>query len=119
MWLQKVSMLTSVAIPGCSWAAGTWTITTSALNNVLQNDVTQKNSIELLCYSLLQCIFEKQQLATLTQPQIAMEISNKATQTSVWEAPVNTFNNCTLISFLASFNFSSATLENGNNISSL
>jgi hypothetical protein len=112
-------MLIANLIPGCTYASGVFTIPVTALNNILLNDVTAKDSAELLVYSLLQAIYEKQQLGSLSQPLIALEVSNKAVQSSVWESPANTFNNCTLVSYLTSFNFSSSTLENGNNITVL
>lgn len=112
-------MLTSTFLPGASYSAGVWTIPATALNAVLDNTITGKDSAELLIYSLLQCLFEKQNEGSLSQPHTAVEVSAKNSTQSVWESSTNVFSNCYLTSYLVSFNFTTAVTESGNNIAVL
>jgi hypothetical protein len=109
-------MLMNTFIAGSSFSAGAWHIPVSAVNSVLTTSVTGKDSAELLIFSLLEVLYQRQKDGVLSQPTIAIECSNRATQASVWEEAPNTFSNCDLLSWLVSVNLDSTPVISGNDI---
>jgi hypothetical protein len=90
-------------ISGITYSAGSYTIPDSALNTALLKGYTGDGSLERLIYALIQIVYEKNQAGSLSAYQAAVEVSNKVTQSSVWEKTQNVFTNATLVSMLVSF----------------
>jgi hypothetical protein len=91
-------------ISGCTYSGGVYSIPDSALNtNLLKGFVGGSDSLEKLHYALTQIIYEKNQAGSLSAYQAAIEVSNKVTQTSVWERTQNVFSTNTIISMLVSY----------------
>jgi hypothetical protein len=90
-------------IPGITYSAGTYTISDATLNTNLLKGFTGDGSLEKLHYALTQIIYEKNQAGSLSAYQAAIEVSNKVTQTSVWERTQNVFSTYTIISMLVSY----------------
>jgi hypothetical protein len=90
-------------ISGVTYSAGTYTIPDSALNTNLLKGFTGDGSLERLHYALTQCIYEKNQAGSLSAYQAAIEVSNKVTQSSLWERTQNVFSTATLVSMLVTY----------------
>ena len=107
-------------IPGASYASGTFTIPVSALNNLLSSQFTASDSLEKLTYALLEIVHQGQIAGTVTQRNLAFEVSSKSASTSVWEKILNTFSNVHIVSYLTTFSLDvGPSLENANNITPL
>jgi hypothetical protein len=109
-------MLLNTFLPGASYSAGAWHIPVSAVNSVLTSSVTGKDSAELLIFSLLEVLYQRQKDGFLTQPTISLECSNRAIGQSVWEEAPNNFSNCDLLSWLVSVNLDSSPSISRNDI---
>jgi hypothetical protein len=102
LYIKMVAIGT--VFPGCSYAAGTFTIPISALNATLATDWnTSTDSFERLLYALTAGLRQLNQDGTLTQPACFAEVSNSSVSQSLWETGTNVFEQKTLQNFVVSF----------------
>ncbi len=94
-------------IPGASFASGVYSIPVSSLNAILTSPMsTTIDSGASFVYAVLECLFQQQQSGVLQNYMAAVSIDAKNSTKSVYEVSQNTFQSVSLVSYLASFPFS-------------
>jgi hypothetical protein len=103
-------------LPGSSFSGSTWTITASSINNILSQDITARNSFEMLLMSLLEVLHQRQEDGFVRPWNCSASIDQRAAQIGDWEEQERVLSTAQILTWQVSVDLETPSVYSANDI---